>query len=619
MNKKVLLINMPWGDCLRPSVQVGILTAYLLEQGIEVENKYFNLKLAQLLGVELYLKISQTSWHGYYLYAPMLADNPGKSSGSDSCKENSALSFPLDKLPLADYHDVDFPEVMAKIKEFHSEILSEIEYGKYDIIGFTNGFQQTIPSLSVAKYIKEHHPEILLVFGGSSCYAELGETLLKTYDFLDVVVSGEGEEALLEIVHRFRSGEDYEHVAGTYCRKNGQIFINTPRPLMQDLNKYPYPNFDAYFAELPAFLELYDYSYYNNIVLPIEGSRGCWWKKCAFCGLNRQFIENETHTYFRPKSVARIVAELDAQRRRYHMEHFTFTDCINFKIAQLAEEIIQAGTDYSLTTECRVDLPPHDFYLMKKAGFGKIQLGIESFSTNLLRKMNKGVTALQNINALKWCKIFDIYVNFNIIKNFPLEAKEDVREMITNMKKISHLMPPARISTFRLDYQSLVYQKAEEYNVCNIRTEENFAWVYGEEWTKLAPMSFAFDHITPLETTEEWAEVERVYQAWLNAKGKKLIYFDAGSYLKIIDTRFGEVGIGIVDEREREVYLYCNFVRTFEQLKERFLDYGEDYLQETLTMFVSYNMMIEENGAYLSLALPAGEQGRERLIREVVE
>src|SRR5207253_7913709 len=80
--------------------------------------------------------------------------------------------------------------------------------------------------------------------------------------------------------------------------------------------------------------------------------------------------------------------------------------------------------------------------------FGEIQPGIESFSTAVLRRMDKGVRAIDNVSLLKAGYINSIIVDYNILYGLPGDQPEEYEEMLTMIPRIYHLSPPvARTQT----------------------------------------------------------------------------------------------------------------------------------------------------------------------------
>jgi len=75
--------------------------------------------------------------------------------------------------------------------------------------------------------------------------------------------------------------------------------------------------------------------------------------------------------------------------------------------------------------------------------------------------MRKGVSALQNIQLLKWCRELGLDVYYHVIWGFPGETAEDYLEMAKLIPLITHLQPPMVGSIIRIDRFSPNFDQAE--------------------------------------------------------------------------------------------------------------------------------------------------------------
>ena len=80
---------------------------------------------------------------------------------------------------------------------------------------------------------------------------------------------------------------------------------------------------------------------------------------------------------------------------------------------------------FTLFYETKANLTKEQVKLLRDAGVLAIQPGVESLSTHVLQLMRKGVTALQNIQLLKWCKQYGVTVAWNLLYGFPGETAAD--------------------------------------------------------------------------------------------------------------------------------------------------------------------------------------------------
>src|SRR5262245_59233898 len=109
---------------------------------------------------------------------------------------------------------------------------------------------------------------------------------------------------------------------------------------------------------------------------------------------------------FRSKSADRVLAELEEFRARYPATHVVAVDNIldMSYFRNVLPRLRDRRLGFTLFYETKSNLTKAQVKLLRDAGVLAIQPGVESLSTNVLRLMRKGVTSLQNIQLLKWCK-----------------------------------------------------------------------------------------------------------------------------------------------------------------------------------------------------------------------
>ena len=94
-------------------------------------------------------------------------------------------------------------------------------------------------TLETAKAI---NPDILTVTGGQHFTATTQESL-ETYPEIDVIVRGEGEQTLVELVRNANKKSFFPRIKGLSFRYKGKIFHNQAGPLIENLNDLPYPGY----------------------------------------------------------------------------------------------------------------------------------------------------------------------------------------------------------------------------------------------------------------------------------------------------------------------------------------------------------------------------------------
>ena len=156
---------------------------------------------------------------------------------------------------------------------------------------------------------------------------------------------------------------------------------------------------------------------------------------------------------FRSKSQDRAFDELSALVRRYGVRDVANADNIldmayfGRFLPRLAEE----RPGLSIFYEVKANLKPWQLALLWRAGVRRIQPGIESLDTSVLRLMRKGTSSLQNVQLLKLAAEAGIYVEWLALSGFPGEDPDAYGRIAAVVPKLRHLQPPAAVGRVRAD------------------------------------------------------------------------------------------------------------------------------------------------------------------------
>ncbi|WCO69248.1 radical SAM protein [Iamia majanohamensis] len=211
--------------------------------------------------------------------------------------------------------------------------------------------------------------DVPVVVGGHHAQA-LPEWILG-HDFVDVVCTGEGELALLELVERMSRGEDYTDVPTMWVKQDGVIHRNEIGLLENDLDRFPFPEKELW-REYGAFRDS----------LEVFTGRGCPFK-CTFCNIHYQReIFEDKGDFLRKRSVANVIAELEENLRRYDVKTVAIHDD-NFTTNVLwVEEFCDVYRDkIGLPWFCfgyPTTLKPRVLSAMKSANCSILFMGIDS-------------------------------------------------------------------------------------------------------------------------------------------------------------------------------------------------------------------------------------------------
>jgi ribosomal peptide maturation radical SAM protein 1 len=610
---------MPFAPSAFPALGLSLLKPILVDAGFSTTVHYATLRFAGRIGRHAYDAVANAD-------ARLLAGDWAFAHTLDPQREDEPF-------PSADFVAACAPGLNGHLAlarsqalSFLEEIVAEIAASEPDIVGFTNTFAQGVASLAAARLLKERLPSAVVMMGGANCEGPMGRELVRNFPFVDVVVAGEGESVLLELVSRIVAGSALEGLHGVVTSANARP-SDEPAPgrfdsaLPVDLDTLPFPDFGEYFAGIAAFAG-------EEAIAPhllIEGARGCWWgakHHCTFCGLNGATLA------FRSKSPGRFVSELRHLREAYGVEHVSAVDNImDYKYYEtVLPELARLRLGTKLFFEIKANVRKDQVALLAESGVYEVQPGIESFDNGVLRLMRKGVTMLQNVQLLKWCKEYGVGVAWNILYGFPGEDPGAYERMTALVPLLAHLPPPQAVAPIRVDRFSPYFDDPEALGMTGIRPAFAYARVYDLQPETLANLAyyFDFDYIDGRDPEAYVGPLVAAVAAWqTKCLDVELTVLDLGTSSLLIDRRPGaRTPAVILSGPERDVYSECDRIRTPAEIVEttRLTNAALtlDAAEKICASFVAAGLMIEDDGRYLALAVSPrfgaiGPASRERL------
>jgi ribosomal peptide maturation radical SAM protein 1 len=602
--KSVLVLSMPFAGITIPSIQLATLETYCRQKGIPIETHHLYLKAAELYGLQQYHALIYPPNDSYtaqmifskYVFPEHWQKNKEKIHEYYQQHISQNTNAPV----------LTFDEYVTRTDTLYQYILEQVNWRSFDIIGFSLNYGQFLPSLAIAKNIKEKKPEKTIVLGGSRTVGDLGINTLKAFDYIDYIVSGDGEEALTQLASQQPSAS----IPGLIYRQKENILWNKTHAEI-DLNNLPVPSYDAFYQQLAATSNdiVQYYQYYGR--LPVEISRGCWWNQCTFCNLNIQ------HPNYREKHTGRIIQEIRTLSERYRIMDFQLigNTLPKTEYKTLFEKLKNLGRDFSFFVEARAgQLTSDDYTSMKEAGFTMIQTGIESFSKNYLKKMNKGVRVIDNIAALKFCKENQIKNNYNLLIRYPNEESIDFKETEQITKQIQPYLDAPQLCELRVMQGSIIQRHPRQFNIDHLQYSPIDQLMFPQEYLEKGFL-FVY-HFTPTKKTndnpwetlvENWKKEEEKCQIEnknIPASNDRFIFYfvDGGSFIKIYDKRDRQnIKIFILNELERTLFLSCIDIISKKELERRFRDIPEYELTAILQSFEQNGLLFVEDDHYLCL------------------
>ena len=530
----IILLVPPFVTTRTPVMGPYILQSIAKQSGFKAEVLCLNQLLASMIGIELYESISYGQpfrMLGERLFAKSAYGLPPLGDSAELClnpagsvfgNEQPVNDFEYKYYDVADFDLDTFLEIENVCNTFVEDVSKVIAALDFNILMCSVSWEQNNCSVALINAVKKRQPDILTLVGGSNCEAEMAEGIASLSDAIDHVFSGESEHTFKNFLTEYSNGNlPFE-----------RIIIGDP---IDDLVNIPLPDYQSYFRQMNHFFNGQPPP--KGITMSYEATRGCEWGKCYFCGMNGKRVR------FRQKEIKKVVQELEEINTRHPDYPILFIDKmlpVPYLKALLPALQEKKNIIPPMTCEIRPDLNLEELFSLKQANIKIIKPGIEALSTDLLRSINKGVTARQNILLLRNAASLGMYVSWNILWGFPNDKISHYEEMLSILPLIHHLTPPAVFRHLSLDRFCTYFENPEEYRIKALRPWAAYQTVYPNhiDVSKLA-YRFIGDysseaHDRPELIREIAEEVERWKRSW---KESYLIMKEfAGSFI-VLDNR----------------------------------------------------------------------------------
>ena len=304
-----------------------------------------------------------------------------------------------------------------------------------DVIGVTSVTMNFPRAVQTLQYCKRRTPEAVAVMGGPHVTFTAEETL-RNFPGVDIIVRGEGEETLRELIRALERGESLEGVRGVSFRRNGETVKTGDRPFLPDLDALPLP--DRTLFPLSRYLAM-------RVPASVLSSRGCP-MDCSFCVGYRM-----TGRQGRFRNPSRVVDEIEAAANLGFEEVCIDDDLFTRKqshVFAICDEILRRGLKMNLYCFARVDTVNEP--LLKKlrdAGCRMICFGLESGNQKVLDLARKRATLDKARQAVDLCKEAGISPLGSFILGLPGETRQTMEETISFARGLGiphgfHLLSP---------------------------------------------------------------------------------------------------------------------------------------------------------------------------------
>lgn len=307
-----------------------------------------------------------------------------------------------------------------------AQIVSRID-PETQIVGIRNLFTFAFPIVcEIVRLIKKQY-QIPVILGGEHPTALPEFSLAQSS--ADVVVLGEGEETVLELIPALLETSDLSLIKGVaFFEKNSAFVQTTRRSPRKQIDSIPWPDYHSFPIE--KYLDLK--SPFGPAIgrwLPLLATRGCPYK-CNFCTAPNMW-EN-----WRPRSIPLLIEELKYWHETFGIDDFQFNDLTigtnRIWIEKFSKALLESGLKsitWQAVSGTRVDHFTYEtLSLMQQSGCRMICFAPETGSQSLCDKIGKAMSLDKILDVSRWCHELGIKTSAFIVYGFPEEASSDYVE-----------------------------------------------------------------------------------------------------------------------------------------------------------------------------------------------
>lgn len=231
------------------------------------------------------------------------------------------------------------------------------------------------------------------------------------------IIRGEGEEALVELIHALENGDELDSIKGLSYLEDGQPRHNPDRPLIENLDVNPIPDF-----------ALASEGIKKPKLLTIQTKRGCPYD-CSFCS-----VTTHDGKKLRTHSVDRVLEMLEYYES-FNPSYIFFADDIFNLPVSYTKEILRKMIDQGITPRWGAQVRQEAAFdtelleLMRESNCDCVYVGFESVSQKSLDSVNKKTTVEDMRRAIESFRKHKIHIHGMFIGGMKTDTPETIRQI----------------------------------------------------------------------------------------------------------------------------------------------------------------------------------------------
>ena len=418
------------------------------------------------------------------------------------------LNDPIAQLPLGILYVAsslkknNYRVIVSNLSSYKSNSEAIQSLKEADVFGITITSLELIQANEFAKELKTRFPKCKIILGGAGTFTP--EYI--DWNYIDSICQGEGEITILEMIKDAKSNSLKRIYKGI---------------VVKDLDSIPYPDRESIgtlklgghiFANHKTYDKTFSVDFKNKGTTTIITSRGCPFK-CSFCAAP---AINYNMRFRNPKEVYKEIKYL---YDKYKIKQYRFSDEMFTANPKHVKEVCELIKPLGLVWRISARVKPLSLDILKtmrSAGCMEISFGVESFDNDVLKVLNKGTTAQDNLKAIYMAKKAGMMVRILFMIRTPGQTPNTIKRNIECLTGLDY--DTIAVTSFVPLPGSEIWNNPDKFNVeiLNKNLEDyNFYFFGSSGKNKLKDIIKLKDR-----SLKELNEESEYFRQWIEANGR---------------------------------------------------------------------------------------------------